>query len=667
MAGPNDPISAEIVPLNDPRYASAVQRAGEDPLKDPRKRYVAKLIAMGYSTAAAASKARIKEWTVRTWRKDKLFQWEVMREEAELNEIAARSTTALIPTLIATGAQALHDKDVGNRLRAVDVLRKLHQALHPAAAVQMQVQNNTQVNVHLAPGEDAPTEEKPPVRGIREFIAEDLGRDENEYFPRIMWLLEQIEREDVREVLLMLGKGSGKSYLCSTVLARGAQKILAHPDPARRFGQASGQLVGVINLSVTQTQAQLAIFRTFSQMVEASPWFQRWAPSEGTSTLLRFPKHVIAFCGNSSSRGVEGLNWIYGVADEVCHLPEADDRPADAPTQADNLVNPVRATMLTRFPKDRKLVLVSWPEHQKDYMHKQIEAALKSGVAQDLTGHFDAVPITHGAPADEAAYRALWQQEPFRKYTASVVLTGNGTLIVRAPSWLISPRMDAPFLRQEWERKEYEFTCYYAAAPDRQGSNPFFRDPDAFERRANAARAHPMTPDGKFVEDFKGSGEYLYYAHLDIGVKHDAAGFAVCHYHEGMCIYDLLLEVKPPLGGELRIKALLHVFSDLAARGFTFGKVTVDGFQGIASSQDLEDMGFATEIFSVDKNKAPYDTFKEAWYDGKLDYYAYKPLFECVRDLVDEGKKVEHVDGGKKDVTDAAAAAVWHAFEAHKR
>ena len=639
-----------------------VQHDPEDPLKDPRQRYVIKLLATGYSQLQAAKTSRISYFRVRRWCADPLFAWELKREKEEMRQIAETAKDYLVPQAIAVAAAELNNADLKIRMKAQSEIRKWHIALKPVGP-QVAIQNNTQILNQMPPALDPPK-----VRDTRTFVVEDLGRAEEEFYPRVMFLLEQIDRPDVREVILMTGKGSGKTFLASLAMARLAQRILVHENPARAYGQATGQLVGVINLSVTQSQAQLAVFRNFVQYIQQSQWFQRYAPdTDIQTTQVKFPKNVLAYCGNSSAKGVEGINWVYGVADEVCRLPEVG-MSGDIVQRAVDLVNPVRNTMNTRFPKDRKLILASWPEHNRDYLHLEIEKALTAGVKEDLTARFEAVPVTRGTPDEEEAFQAQWRDEPFRKYKSSVVLTNEGVLIVKCPLWAMKPDCNRAVAFREWQIRSHDFACQWAAAPDRADLNPYFRDPEAFKRGANLARKHPIKADGTFEDWFQGSGEYLYYAHIDIGVKHDAAGIAVGHYDNGRCVYDLHLEVKPSeVGGEIRIRDLRRYLYDMEKRGFTFGKVTQDGFEGLSSKQELEDHGIASDIHSVDRNRASYDTWLEAWYDGNLDYYPYEPLFECVKDLIvtSNGKKIDHVTNGKKDCSDASAAVCYHVFEAY--
>ncbi len=76
----------------------------------------------------------------------------------------------------------------------------------------------------------------------------------------------------------------------------------------------------------------------------------------------------------------------------------------------------------------------------------------------------------------------------------------------------------------------------------------------------------------------------------------------------------------------------------------------------VDSIQQLNKRGIEAEVMSVDRDTAAYDTFYDAAHEARLNYYAYLPMYECVKSLVlVRGRKVDHTIDGKKDVTDAVA------------
>ena len=424
-----------------------------------------------------------------------------------------------------------------------------------------------------------------------------------------------------------------------------------------------GDKVGVLNASVTGNQAQMAVFDVLARLVSKSPWFAQFAPNVLADRIEFAGPNVVALSGNSSSKGVEGVAWVAVGADELSRLPEDENF---GPRQARDLIEPVEDTMVSRggpeFQATRRAVLASWPEHAGDYVGARIERARATGVAEDLTATFEACPIDRD-PARDAERREEIAQAPFNESKPEVFLSKDGTLCVVAPTWEVKPDADLGELRARHEASVFDFARRFGARPLASGEHPVVRDIEGFVRAANPARAHPVGLDGRFVEGFKGSREFLYYGHIDLGVRHDAAGLALAHYDGGKCVYDLLWKIRPPEGGELRIRDLLAIFGELSRRGFTLAKVTHDGYQGIAVGQDLGDLGIESELFSVDRDRRAYDTWSAKRAEGALDYYASEDLIGEVKSLVNLAKKIDHVPGGSKDLCDAAAAACYHVFD----
>jgi len=79
------------------------------------------------------------------------------------------------------------------------------------------------------------------------------------------------------------------------------------------------------------------------------------------------------------------------------------------------------------------------------------------------------------------------------------------------------------------------------------------------------------------------------------------------------------------------------------------------------SIQQLKKKKIEADVLSVDKDISPYEALKEAIYEGRLDYYYYKPFIEeCQRLELVEGGKVNHPPKGSKDTSDAVAGVVFN-------
>lgn len=495
-----------------------------------------------------------------------------------------------------------------------------------------------------------------------------LRLSDDSLYRRVAWIFRRADEDPrVRRTLVCVGKGAGKGYLCSLDLARGVQRLLSCPaaDLSRVYLAGPTPRIGVINLSASGAdQAEMAIFTDLRRWLAHAP-----KPTRDTTTMLEWAlsdRTIVAFCGNSRSEGAEGVHFVRAAADEVCRLPEEEHGKV---LSADALVAPVEATMLTRSGNAYRLDVASWPDHQGDYLHLEIEKARKAGVVEDLTAAFLAEPCSWD-PAVERARREAFSVAPFCEFPTEVFLSADGTLVVWCPLWEMKPNADARALREFFDREPVKFAAMVGARPVVQGQHPFMRDPQVIRQHANPGRAHPIGPDGKFLDWFKGSPEFLYYAHVDGAMGKaggDAAGICVGHWDQGRAVIDLLLEVRGANGGEIQLEELRQVLYAMAARGFTFAQATCDGFEGFSMRQELVAHGIPAEYLSVDKTRQPYEDWRDAIQTNKVDYYPSEVLFNNADSLIDTGKKIDHVsrnvakgsDGrGAKDVADSMAAVV---------
>jgi len=75
------------------------------------------------------------------------------------------------------------------------------------------------------------------------------------------------------EIILQLGKGSGKDFTSTVACAYIVYKLLCLKDPARYFGKPTGDAIDIINIAVNAQQAKNVFFKGFKNKIERSPWF----------------------------------------------------------------------------------------------------------------------------------------------------------------------------------------------------------------------------------------------------------------------------------------------------------------------------------------------------------------------------------------------------------
>lgn len=249
----------------------------------------------------------------------------------------------------------------------------------------------------------------------------------------------------------------------------------------------------------------------------------------------------------------------------------------------------------------------------------------------------------------------------------------GSVLGVRGSTWMMSPKSRKDDFSSDFLKSFYQAARDYGSDPP-TAAQPLVHDPQLAERRCNMQRMMPVSYiDGgeesfSFAPWFKGEG-FEYYVHCDMAKNRDAAGVAMSHYdhHRDKVVVDLMLRLKAAPGGELRLSRFRQLVFELTNMGFSIGKVTFDQWQSLETQQELRMRGYAVEQYSVDRTTEAYDTLVELMLGSRLDYYFFKIFIDEFHALsLIDGKKVDHPEGGSKDVSDAVAATCVHALEMSK-
>lgn len=94
--------------------------------------------------------------------------------------------------------------------------------------------------------------------------------------------------------------------------------------------------------------------------------------------------------------------------------------------------------------------------------------------------------------------------------------------------------------------------------------------------------------------------------------------------------------------------------------------VSTDSFQSVETGQTLKAKGYNYQMISVDRTDPsshicrPYQYFKTAIYEQRVEMFQQNELITEITELernVNTGK-VDHPDGGRKDVCDAVCGSI---------
>ena len=83
----------------------------------------------------------------------------------------------------------------------------------------------------------------------------------------------KIWKQTCNEVVLQLGKGSGKDYMSTVAVSYLVYLLLCLKDPAKYFGKPPGDAIDIINIAINSDQAKNVFFKGFRKRIEGSPWF----------------------------------------------------------------------------------------------------------------------------------------------------------------------------------------------------------------------------------------------------------------------------------------------------------------------------------------------------------------------------------------------------------
>ena len=185
----------------------------------------------------------------------------------------------------------------------------------------------------------------------------------------------------------------------------------------------------------------------------------------------------------------------------------------------------------------------------------------------------------------------------------------------------------------------------------------------------------------KIMKERHSSAEY--YIHLDLsrGVV-DGAGIALGHTYRVLdttkAYIDLMIQIKADKSGEgiskeIDMEPILQFVLWLKkTKKFQFVKLTADGWNSALFMDICRKNHIDSEILSLDRDTAPYETFKDFIYSKAVDLYPYAPFIREASELIiTNKKKIDHpkkstwrlkeeaVNRGSKDITDCVAGILF--------
>jgi hypothetical protein len=465
------------------------------------------------------------------------------------------------------------------------------------------------------------------------------------------------------EVILQLGKGSGKDFTSTVACAYIVYKLLCLKDPARYFGKPAGDAIDIINVAINAQQAKNVFFKGFKTKIENSPWFAGKYYAKGES--IEFDKSITVYSGHSERESHEGLNLILAVLDEISGFAMEVGTGNEQGKTADNIYKAFRASVDSRFPDLGKVALLSFPRYPGDFISQRYDTVIAEKTAIQKHHKFIMNPEL---PEDaEGNYLEIdWEEDEILSYKYP------GVFALKRPTWVVNPtrKIDdfkLAFFTDMGDAMQ-RFACVPTFASDR-----FFKDSDRV--RSCMTIRNPLDTFRRFDESFKPDPEKKYYVHADLAQKHDKCAVAIAHVDKWVniqvgkdyqqvapiVVVDAVAWWEPRVEGPVNLSEVKQWIQNLRRLGFDIGMVSFDRWQSFDIQNELKQIGMRTETVSVAKKH--YEDMAMLVYEDRLILPTIDLLFEELTELkIVKQNRVDHPRKLSKDLADAVCGAVFGAI-----
>jgi len=465
------------------------------------------------------------------------------------------------------------------------------------------------------------------------------------------------------EVILQLGKGSGKDFTSTVACAYIVYKLLCLKDPARYFGKPSGDAIDIINVAINAQQAKNVFFKGFKTKIEKSPWFAgRFNPK---AESIEFDKSITVYSGHSERESHEGLNLILAVLDEISGFATEIGTGNDQGKTADNIYKAFRASVDSRFPDLGKVALLSFPRFPGDFISQRYDAVIAEKDVVVKTHKFVMNPDLP-EDAEGNSLEIEWEEDSIISYKYP------GMFALKRPTWVVNPTRKVDDFKLAFYTDMGDAMQRFACVPTFT-SDRFFKQTDKV-RQAMSIR-NPIDSFRRFEETFQPDPDKIYYVHADLAQRHDKCAVAISHVEKWVNIqvikdYEQIAPVvvvdavawwEARAEGPVTLSAVKQWIQNLRRLGFNIGMVSFDRWQSFDIQNELKAVGMRTDTVSVAKKH--YEDMAMLIYEDRLVMPAIDLLFEELSELkIMKGNRVDHPRKSSKDLADAVCGSIYGAI-----
>jgi len=464
------------------------------------------------------------------------------------------------------------------------------------------------------------------------------------------------------EIILQLGKGSGKDFVSTVACAYVVYKLLCLKDPARYYGKPSGDAIDIINVAINAEQAKNVFFKGFKTKIEKSPWFGgKYDPKVNS---IGFNKSITVYSGHSERESHEGLNLFMAVLDEISGFATEVGTGNDQGKTADNIYKAFRGTVDSRFPDLGKVVLLSFPRYNGDFISKRYEDVIMDKEVIERRHKFVINEELPEGPDNE--FEIVWEEDHILSYKYPRMFA------LKRPTWEVNPTRKIDDFKIAFLTDLGDAMMRFLCTPT-YSSDSFFKQKDKLEKCMTMR--NPVDSHRRFDLTFKPDPDKVYYIHADLAQKHDKCAVAIAHVERWVniqvikdyeqvapiVVVDAVAWWEPKVEGPVDLSEVKKWIINLRREGFNIGLVSFDRWQSFDIQQELKAVGIRTDTVSVAKKH--YEDLAMMIYEERIAMPMIPLLLEEMSELkIMKNNRVDHPRKKSKDLADAVCGAVFGAI-----
>jgi hypothetical protein len=473
----------------------------------------------------------------------------------------------------------------------------------------------------------------------------------------------KIFKQTCNEIIMQLGKGSGKDYTSTIACAYVVYLLLCLKDPAVYFGKPPGDAIDIINIAINAVQANRVFFKGFNQRIERSPWFQ--GKYVAKANMVEFDKGVTVHSGHSESEAWEGYNVLIVILDEISGFElESTSGHQNAKT-ASSIYKMYKGSVTSRFPDFGKIILLSFPRFKLDYIQQKYNEAVAEKEVVLRHHKFKVDPdLPDGTQGNE--FEIEWEEDHIVSYRMPRIFA------LKRPTWEINPTRKIEDFTEAFYTDPQDALMRFACMPP-DATDAFFKNRAVIEKAFSNPKLN-VDEYGRFDDTFKPNPERTYFMHVDLAQKHDHCAVALAHVEGWVTmkigenykqaaprvVVDAVRFWTPTASKSVDFTEVKDYITSVRDKGFNLKLVTFDRWNSHDMMQQLKVHGIKTELLSVAKKH--YEDMSLTLTEERLHGPKIQLLVDELLQLRIVKDKVDHPRKGSKDLSDAVCGAVYNSI-----